>query len=74
MEHTFLKQIVWVSIFSDIVSYAAVRSKKTTPVTSLSWKLCSMDCVSLTTWSIVDLPFLKPARSLGSRRLMINSK
>ena len=48
------------------VSYAAVKSRNTTPAFSLFWKLSSMSCVSSVTWSTVDRPRRKPACSRGS--------
>ena len=48
------------------LSYAAVKSRNTTPAFSLCWKLSPMYCVSGDTWSTVDLPWWKPACSRGS--------
>ena len=50
------------------VSYAAVKSRNTTPAFSLCSKLSSMYCVSSVTWSTVDLPRRKPACSRGRCR------
>ena len=61
------------------VSYAAVKSRNTTPAFSLCSKLSSMSYVSSVTWSTADLPRRKPACSrgrcgftTGSMRLCIN--
>ena len=51
---------------SQTVSYAAVRSSRTTPAFSPRWKVSSMSRVRNVTWSTVDLPRRKPAWSFGS--------
>ena len=56
------------------VSYAAVRSSRTTPAFSPTWKVSSMSWVRRVTWSVVDFPRRKPACSLGSCGSMTGSR
>ena len=56
------------------VSYAADRSRSTTPAFSRVWKVSSMSWVMRVTWSTVDLPRRKPACSLGSCGSMTGSR
>ena len=56
------------------VSYAAVRSSRTTPAFYPTWKVSSMSWVRRVTWSVVDFPRPKPACSLGSCGSMTGSR
>ena len=51
---------------SQMVLYAAVRSRRTMPAFSPRWKESLMSWVRRVTWSMVDFPRRKPACSFGS--------